>query len=129
MKSHLINIEDNQFRILSILEAKPEISQRHLAEKLGLSLGAVNYCIKSLIQRGAVKVENFKKSDNKLAYAYLLTPVGIAEKVKLTENFLLRRLQEFYLLQVEIEQVKLQMKHDSKKFKINSELKFNNGNK
>lgn len=127
MKNHHINKEDIQFRILSILESEPEISQRQLARKLGLSLGAVNYSVQSLIQRGVVKVQNFKKSDNKLAYAYLLTPTGFAEKVKLTSSFLHRRMQEFDLLKAEIEQIQFQMKHDSKKPRSNEEQKLNNG--
>lgn len=95
--------EDMHFRVLSMLERNPDISQRELARALDVSLGGVNYALKALISRGMVKVQNFSRSDRKLAYAYVLTPQGLAEKAKLTGSFLLRKLAEYESLKLEIE--------------------------
>jgi EPS-associated MarR family transcriptional regulator len=81
---HFMLNQDNQFSILQVLEQSPNYSQRDLADKLGMSLGKANYCLKGLIDKGLVKVENFKNSRNKTQYTYLLTPQGISEKSKLT---------------------------------------------
>lgn len=79
--------DEYRYKILKILEANPEISQRDLARELGVSLGRVNFCLKALIQVGLLKVTNFRNSSNKLAYMYLLTPTGIKEKSAITERF------------------------------------------
>lgn len=92
-----------QFRVLRLLETNPHISQRELSKSLGVSLGGVNYCLSALIAKGAVKIENFKNNQNKWAYAYLLTPQGIAEKTALTGSFLSRKIQEYEQLKQEIE--------------------------
>ena len=84
------------------LEKNPQDTQRAIASELGVSLGSVNYCIKALIDKGFVKVENFRKSTNKLGYAYLLTPSGISEKASLTLNFLRRKQHEYEILEQEI---------------------------
>jgi MarR family transcriptional regulator, temperature-dependent positive regulator of motility len=89
------------------VEANPTITQRALAQALGLSLGRVNYCLRSLIERGLIKVGNFKRSETKLAYAYLLTPSGVTEKSALTKAFLARKMQEFDVLKKEIEALQL----------------------
>ena len=95
--------EDTHFRVLSLLEQNPDMSQRDLAKALGVSLGGINYSLKALIQRGMVKAQNFKKSETKLAYAYVLTPQGIAEKTKLTARFLKRKMEEYDALKAEID--------------------------
>ena len=94
--------EDTDFRILRLLQAQPDLSQRELATHLGLSLGGLNYCLKALMEKGFVKLENFQNSKHKLGYAYVLTPTGLAQKMALTGVFLKRKLQEFDALQQEI---------------------------
>ena len=102
LKKPLAQNEDVQFRLLTLLANNPAISQRELAKQLGLSLGGAHYCVQALISRGVVKVDNFKRSEHKLAYAYLLTPSGFAEKLRLTAGFLQRRMQEYEALKAEI---------------------------
>ena len=95
--------EDTHFRVLSLLEQNPDMSQRDLAKALGVSLGGVNYSLKALMERGMVKVQNFSRSERKLAYAYVLTPHGLAEKTKLTARFLKRKMDEYEALKSEID--------------------------
>lgn len=95
--------EDLRFRVLKLIEQNPELNQRELAQALGVSLGKTNYVLKALVGKGMVKLENFNKSKNKLGYAYLLTPMGITEKSKLTMAFLKRKTQEYELLKAEVE--------------------------
>ena len=95
--------EDMHFRVLALLERNPDISQRELARQLGVSLGGANYALRALVDRGMVKAHNFSKSERKLAYAYVLTPQGLAEKTKLTARFLKRKLEEYEALKCEIE--------------------------
>jgi EPS-associated MarR family transcriptional regulator len=95
--------EEARFRILRLLHENPELTQRELGERVGVSLGAVNYCLKALIERGLVKAGNFSKSSNKLGYAYVLTPAGIAEKTMLTGRFLARKKAEYEALRAEID--------------------------
>lgn len=95
--------EDARFRIMRLLEEKPEMSQREIAEALGISLGGVNYCLKGLVEKGQVKVRNFRSSRNKMQYAYILTPQGASEKAAMTGRFLRRRMQEYEALRAEIE--------------------------
>jgi len=97
--------EDTHFRVLRIVESNPQISQRELADELGVSLGKANYCLKSLIEKGWIKASNFKNSKNKLAYAYLLTPGGIEEKAGMTIRFLKRKMDEYEVLKEEIAQL------------------------
>ena len=98
--------EDTYFRVMSILLENPKLTQRELASKLGLSLGGLNYCLRALIDKGFVKMENFKKAENKLKFVYLITPKGIKEKSKLTYRFLERKLQEYEVLKAEIDELK-----------------------
>lgn len=98
--------EDTYFRILQILERYPHVTQREIASKLGLSTSGINYCLKALVNKGWIKVQNFKNSNNKLNYAYLLTPSGIAEKLILTRSFLKRKMKEYETLRAEIEEIK-----------------------
>jgi EPS-associated MarR family transcriptional regulator len=95
--------EEARFQILRLLHENPELTQRELGERMGVSLGAVNYCLKALIERGLVKAGNFSKSPNKLCYAYVLTPAGIAEKTMLTGRFLARKKAECEALRAEID--------------------------
>lgn len=83
---------------LRLLAARPELSQRQLSKELGLSLGKTHYVLHALLDKGLVKIQNFKRSDNKLAYAYLLTPRGLSEKLRLTRSFLARKEAEFETL-------------------------------
>jgi EPS-associated MarR family transcriptional regulator len=99
-------MEDTHFRLLRLLEARPDLSQRDLARELGTSLGKVNYCLNALIDKGLVKVRNFRNSRNKLAYAYLLTPRGIDSKTTIAVQFLKRKMAEYEMLKAEIEQLK-----------------------
>jgi len=101
---------DIHFRVLDLLEDEPELTQRELAEKLGISLGGVNYCLKSLISIGHIKVGNFSKNPNKSVYLYLLTPQGVAEKAKLTASFLKRKMAEYKSLKKEIQNLRLKAK-------------------
>ena len=95
--------EERNLNALRLLQENPQMSQRELAEELGVSLGATNYCLKALVDKGWVKLENFQKNPNKLGYLYLLTPMGIAAKTMLTARFLQRKLTEYEKLKVEIE--------------------------
>ena len=100
-----------RYRLLKLLENNPNLTQRQMAEKMGLSLGKFNYCLKELAKKGIVKIERFTTSDNKAGYVYLLTPRGINEKARITASFLKRKLDEYKeikqeseLLQREVEQ-------------------------
>jgi EPS-associated MarR family transcriptional regulator len=95
--------EEARFQLLRLLHEDPSLSQRDLGERVGVSLGAVNYCLKALIERGLVKAGNFSASQNKLGYSYLLTPTGVAEKARLTSRFLARKKAEYDALRIEIE--------------------------
>jgi len=95
--------EDLHFRLLRILEEHPDYSQRDISRALGISLGGVNYCLKALMDKGWVKVENFRNSRHKLGYFHVLTPQGIAERAALTHRFLRRKVAEYEALQAEIE--------------------------
>ena len=97
--------QELEYRALKILEQRPDMTQRELAEELGVSLGKTHYLVKSLIDVGWVKLDNFQRSDNKWGYAYLLTPKGIVEKAAITARFLVRKKQEFNNLQLEIQQL------------------------
>ena len=98
--------DELRLRVLRALEENPELSQRQLAAKLGVSLGGVNYALKALMERGFVKAENFRKSGRKVAYLYLLTPKGVVEKTSLAAAFLGRKLAEYEVLRQEIEALK-----------------------
>ena len=102
--------QDIHFRVLHLLEDDPELTQRELAVKLGISLGGVNYCLKALVDIGHIKVSNFSKNSNKSAYLYLLTPQGVTEKAKLTTSFLKRKMAEYKSLKKEIEIIRLKTK-------------------
>lgn len=94
------------YGLLKTLEDNPGLSQRDLAKCLGISLGKVNFCLNALIEKGCLKVNNFRNSDNKLAYAYLLTPRGAEQKARMTVEFLQIKIVEYERLRVEIEALK-----------------------
>ena len=96
--------ETDKFNVLRKINSNPNISQRDLASELNFSLGKINYCLKSLKSKGLVKIKNFRKSENKMRYAYILTPKGIAQKTKITINFMKRKIQEYDELKAEIEE-------------------------
>ena len=97
---------------MRLLDDKPERSQRELTFSMGVSLGKANYCLKAVIAKGLVKAENYRNSDNKLAYLYLLTPAGIAVKTDLTRHFLANKLREYEELRLEIERLKQETEGD-----------------
>lgn len=109
--------EEIQFEVLRRLHQTPQVSQRALAKDLGVGLGTINFCFQALVEKGLVKMQNFSQSNNKLRYAYLLTPAGVAEKSKLTAEFLRRKVAEYETLQAEIDVLKseLEFKVCSKK--------------
>jgi EPS-associated MarR family transcriptional regulator len=98
--------EETRYKVMRLIEANPELSQRDVARELGISLGRVNYSLKALMRRGWVKAANFKNSHNKAAYMYLLTPRGIEEKARLTVQFLRIKMREYESLREEIEQMR-----------------------
>ncbi len=101
--------EDTHYKVLKILEQNPQVSQRELASELGVSLGKANYSIRALIDKGLVKANNFKNSDNKRAYFYVLTPRGIEAKAKISVRFLARKMVEYEALRLEIEELKAKL--------------------
>ena len=92
----------DHFDVLRKIQKKPKTTQRELAEELGFSLGKLNYCLKALHAKGLIKMQNFKKNPKKFNYIYVLTPKGIAEKTKLTINFMKRKMNEYDELKKEL---------------------------
>jgi len=123
-----MNKKQNYLDILRSIQKKPDITQRKMAINLGFSLGKLSYCLKSLQQKGYVKINNFKKSERKIRYIYKLTPSGISEKTKLTISFMKRKMEEYEELQKELNNIdltydtinyNLKNKKNTKKFKKN----------
>lgn len=94
--------EDTYFRVMRILQDNPDLTQRELAQKLGISVGGLNYCLKALMQKGWVKMRNFAHSKNKFGYVYVLSPSGLVEKAAITHRFLQRKIEEYEALKAEI---------------------------
>ena len=117
--------EDTHFRVLGLLEHNPDLSQRELAQVLGVSLGGVNYSLRALADCGMVKIQNFKRSEKKLAYAYVLTPRGLAEKTRLTADFLKRKLEEYEALKAEITLLRLSVDTECQSVVITNEIGTN----
>ena len=111
--------DEYRYKILKLIEADSKISQRELAKALGISLGKTNYCLKALIDKGLLKVSNFKNSKNKLAYMYLLTPRGIEEKSVITLRFLKSKIAEYESLSTEIKMLLQEANADSSKIAAN----------
>ena len=93
----------DQFNVLRKIRSKPNSSQRELASELGFSLGKLNYCLKALKNKGLIKIQNFQRDPNKLRYAYILTPKGVAAKTKITLNFMKRKMKEYDELKKELD--------------------------
>ncbi|WP_417537716.1 MarR family EPS-associated transcriptional regulator [Marinomonas sp.] len=102
--------DEYRYKILKELQQDPDVSQRELAKRLGISLGKANFCLKALIEKGSIKADNFKNNANKIGYLYLLTPKGIEEKIVLTQRFLQRKIIEYEKLEQEIEQLRQEVK-------------------
>lgn len=102
--------DELEYRVLKWLQNNPNITQRKLASELGVSLGKVNFLLKSLTQVGWVKLENFKRSDNKMGYAYLLTPAGLSEMARIARSYLERKEVEYQQLENEIQQLRSEVK-------------------
>ena len=101
--------EDIRFRVMRLLEANPEMSQRELAEAVGISTGSAHYIISALVERGLIKIGNFSASTDKRRYAYILTPRGLAEKAAITGRFLARKHEEYEALKREISQLEAEL--------------------
>ena len=112
MSRRLIQQENTEFQILRHLEINPDITQRELSDKVNISLGSVNYALNALIARGWVKFKNFHKSEQKVAYAYMLTPEGLSQKAMLAKRFWVRKLQEYERLQSELKALSLELELD-----------------
>ena len=101
--------DEIQYKLLKVLEENPDVTQRELAARLGISLGKANYCLRALMKRGWVKMDNFRRNPNKLGYVYLLTPSGVKEKARFAVRFLRHKKIEFDLLKAEIERLKVEV--------------------
>ena len=97
--------ETTHYSLLKTLEDNPGLSQRDLAKRLGVSLGKINFCLNALVEKGSLKINNFRNSDNKIAYAYLLTPRGVEQKARMTVDFLKIKIREYERLRAEIEEL------------------------
>ena len=105
--------EDAYFQIIRLMETNPQITQRELADKLGISLGKVNYCVNALMAKGWIKLQNFSANPRKIGYFYLLTPEGVKEKTVLTAKFLSRKMKEYEQIKVEIDALKIEVKRSN----------------
>ncbi|OGA31725.1 MAG: MarR family EPS-associated transcriptional regulator [Betaproteobacteria bacterium RIFCSPLOWO2_12_FULL_64_23] len=103
--------DPQRLELLKLLQDQPQMSQRDLAQALGVSLGKANYCLKALMEKGLVKFGNFRKNPDKRVYAYLLTPAGLEEKTRITVAFLKRKVAEYEALEQEIEQLRSDLEH------------------
>lgn len=95
--------EDVHFKVLRLIEGRPDASQREIADELGVSLGAINYCMKALLEKGHVKLANFRASKNKLGYVYVLTPEGLAHRTQLAVSFIERKRAEYDAIRAELD--------------------------
>ncbi len=108
--------DERNLMAMRLLEANPKMTQRELAEALGVSLGAANYCLKALVEKGWIKLENFQKNPNKLGYLYLMTPKGVTAKARLTSQFLQSKLAEYERLKKQIASLTDELKNASSDF-------------
>lgn len=97
------------YKLLKALEENPDVTQRELAASLGISLGKANYCLRALMRQGWIKMENFRRSPNKVGYVYLLTPNGLEERARIAVSFLRHKRREFDVLKAEIERLQLEV--------------------
>ena len=98
-------MEEAHYKLLRLIESRPQLTQRQLARELGMSLGKINYCVNALIEKGWIKARNFRNNNHKLSYAYLLTPRGIEQKAVITLHFLRQKVSEYEMLRKEIAQL------------------------
>jgi EPS-associated MarR family transcriptional regulator len=105
--------DDTLFWTLKVLQENPGVSQRTLAKEVGINVSTINFCLKAMVEKGWIKMGNFSKNPDKLSYAYLLTPTGVAEKAVLTRRFLQRKVAEYEKLRDEIEALRLEAKPDA----------------
>ncbi len=105
--------DDTLFWTLKQLQEKPGVTQRTLAKEVGINVSSINFCLKALVDKGWIKMGNFSKNPDKLSYAYLLTPTGVAEKAALTRRFLQRKMAEYEKLREELEALQLEAKSGS----------------
>ncbi|CAM5785124.1 MarR family EPS-associated transcriptional regulator [Castellaniella caeni] len=103
--------EESHLKVLRLLEADPALSQRDLSQALGISLGKINYCMRALLDKGLIKMQNFRNSENKLGYAYFLTPAGVMAKAEMTKEFLKIKMQEYEILKREIDQLRQEVEN------------------
>ena len=101
-----MNFNNDEFDILRKISKEPNVNQRDLPKKLGLSLGKINYCIRALKKKGLIKINNFKKNKKKFNYLYILTPKGVSEKTRITINFMKQKMKEYDELQSELKENK-----------------------
>ena len=113
-KKNQTSREETRLRVMRLVDEESNLSQRAIAERLGVSLGSVNYCVKALVARGWIKVDNFRRSDNKLAYAYILTPRGAAARLLQTKIFLRAKLEEYKQLKAEIIRLETEVSLDAR---------------
>ena len=106
--------DETHYRLLKLIASNPEMSQREMADAMGVSLGKINYCLRAVMERGLVKVKNFRANPNKRAYAYYLTPRGIEEKTQVTARFFKRKMAEYQDIKAEIELLQLEIKSANK---------------
>jgi EPS-associated MarR family transcriptional regulator len=110
-------LQESYLKVLRLLESNPQMSQRDLSKSLAVSLGKTNYCIKALLDKGLIKMQNFRNNNNKLAYVYLLTPLGIEQKARMTVEFLQIKTKEYEQLRIEIAELKDEAEqHSSHKY-------------
>ena len=116
IKKNYTNKDELNLALITKLKGNSNLNQRDLAKQLNISLGGLNYCLKALIDKGFVKVRNFKNSNNKLNYAYILTSKGIAEKIKLTKHFLIFKYAEYENIEKEIKYLKKELRGEDNEF-------------
>jgi EPS-associated MarR family transcriptional regulator len=105
--------DSHHYKLLKLIEANPAMQQRDMARAMGVSLGKANYCLQALVQKGLVKIDNFRRNDNKLAYSYLLTPSGIEAKARLAISFLKYKVAEYDAIRQEIEDLRRDAERDA----------------
>jgi len=113
--------EDARFQVLSLLQKHPDLSQRELARMLGVSLGQTNFLLKALIDKGLIKVSNFRRSDNRMGYVYVLTPRGVAHRIALAASFLKRKMKEYEELKAGIEELRREIEADAPSSRVGDE--------
>jgi len=118
--------DPQRLELLKLLQDQPQMSQRDLAQAMGVSLGKANYCLKALMEKGLVKLGNFRRNPDKREYAYLLTPAGLEEKTRITMSFLRRKVAEYEALEKEIEQLRGELKNRRIQSGVRSERQTEN---